>query len=457
MTAEELADWEADFADFQSRFAHLFERSEPRQQAGKYLRGLMSEVQRKNGWQLAEKMGDKTPDATERLLYKAEWKADAAQDVLQMYVIEKFGSEEGIGVVDETGFLKKGEQSVGVKRQYSGTAGKVENCQVGVFLSYTSECGHVFLDRKLYLPREWCSDEERRQLAKVPEEISFQTKPELAVGMLQHAWEQGVPMRWVTGDEVYGDNTLLRDTVHVSGRRYVLAVARDTSVWVREQVQEGSSQREAVVLMTVADVVAKLPAEHWQRLTVAEGTKGPRTYDWVAVRVYEHVPGPPGRTGYPGREGWLLVRRSLSKSQEMAYYLSNAAAETPLLTLAQVAATRYTVEQCLEEAKGETGLDEYEVRTWPSWHRHITLSLMAHTWLAATRSRVEKKGGCIARNGPTDCAGSPPSVGHRSASAAALVGTPSRLVAMAATQKLAGRARSLPPPSGRFSPPCLPR
>ncbi len=456
MTEEELADWEADFADFQSRFAHLFQRSESRRQAGKYLRGLLSEVQRKNGWQLAEKVGDKTPDATERLLYQAEWEADAAQDVLQAYVIEVFGAEEGIGVVDETGFVKKGKHSVGVKRQYSGTAGKVENCQVGVFLSYVGRDGHVFLDRRLYLPEEWCSDKERCQRAKVPETISFQSKPELALGMLEHAWEQGVPMRWVTGDEVYGKSTHLRDTVHASGRHYVLAVAKDTSVWVREQVQEGSSQREAVVLVTAADVVAKLPSEQWQHLTVAEGTKGPRTYDWVAVRVQEHVSSSPGQTGHPGREAWLLVRRSLSESQELAYYLSNAAADTPLLTLARVATTRYTVEQCLEEAKGETGLDEYEVRSWPSWHRHITLSLMAHAWLAATRSRVEKKDGCIARNGPTDRTGSPSIAGGGSTSASAFATVTSRLVKVAATQKLAGGAGSLPSSSRPFSQSFLP-
>jgi SRSO17 transposase len=440
MTEDEMTDWEADFVEFQSRFSHLFQRSEPRKQTGKYLRGLMDKVERKNGWQLAEAVGDRTPDATERLLYKAEWEADAAQDVLQGYVMEVFGSEEGIGVVDETGFLKKGEHSVGVKRQYSGTAGKVENCQVGVFLSYVGKGGHVFLDRKLYLPQEWCSDLERRQKAKVPETITFQTKPELATAMLEHAWEQGVQMRWVTGDEVYGNSKHLRDTVHESGRQYVLAVACDTTVWVREQVQEGTSQREAVVLVTVADIVAKLSAAQWRRLTVAEGTKGPRTYDWASVRVYEHRPGKPGQTGKPGREAWLLVRRSLSESQELAYYLSNAGADLPLLMLAQVAATRYTVEQCLEEAKGETGLDEYEVRSWPSWHRHITLSLMAHTWLAATRSRVEKKDGSDTGTRPTDSSRSPSFARRGSSSTSSFAAVASRLVNLAPSQALARTA-----------------
>jgi SRSO17 transposase len=401
MRTEDLAEWAEAFEAFHSRFAYLFARQEAREQAVKYLRGLMATVERKNGWQLAEVVGDKTPDATQRLLYQALWDADAARDELQRYVIEVFGDAEGIGVVDETGFLKKGCQSVGVKRQYSGTAGKVENCQVGTFLSYASAKGHVFLDRRLYLPREWCADPERRAQAKVPPEMAFQTKPEQAVAMLEKAWAQGVPMRWVSGDEVYGDAPALRQAVADSGRCYVLAVRQTMPVWLsrpavavpagtgvgrpptRPQVKAGEP-----AALPVAAVVAAWPETRWQRLTVAEGEKGPRTYDWACQRVVEAV------DQLPGRDSWLLARRSLSDPSDIAYYLSNAPAVTPLLTLAQVAATRYTVEQCLEEAKGETGLDQYEVRFWHSWHRHITLSMMAHTWLAAMRLKAnQEKGG----------------------------------------------------------------
>jgi SRSO17 transposase len=349
---------------------------------------------------VAEAVGDRIPDATQRLLYRAQWEADAARDVLQQYIIELFGDEEGIGVVDETGFIKKGLRSVGVKRQYTGTAGKIENCQVGTFLSYVTAKGHVFLDRCLYLPEDWCDDPERRARAKVPEEVVFQTKPQQAMTMLEHAWRHGVPMRWVAGDEVYGDAPALRDGIARQGRWYVLAVRSLTPVWTerppviqaRSQARGRPRTRARVAggvppATIVAAVVAAWPEGRWQRLTVAEGEKGLVTYDWACQWVVE------SNNGLPGRDGWLIARRSLSDQGEMAYYLSNAPLATPLLQLAQVASLRYTVEQCIKEAKGETGLDEYEVRHWPSWHRHITLSMMAHTWLAAMRYQADQEKG----------------------------------------------------------------
>ena len=400
MTVEMLDEWGADFVAFHDRFAGVFRRTEPRAQAAKYLRGLMSQVQRKNSWQVAEAVGDHIPDAMQRLLYRAHWDAEAARDLLQQYITEVFGDEEGIGVVDESGFIKKGTRSAGVKRQYSGTAGKVENCQIGTFLSYATVKGHVFLDRCLYLPEEWCDDPERRTGAKIPEAVVFQTKPQQARAMLEHAWEQQVPMRWVTGDEVYGDAPELRDAIARHDKLYVLAVRAHTAVWIERpaiiepQPQERGRPRTKVRLAedappatTVAAVVVAWPEPRWQRLVVAEGEKGLVTYDWACQRVVE------SSNGLPGREAWLIARRSLNDAQEVAYYLSNAPTDMPLLKMAQVAAQRYTVEQCIEEAKGETGLDEYEVRHWQSWHRHITLSIMAHTWLAAIRYRANQEKG----------------------------------------------------------------
>jgi SRSO17 transposase len=400
MTTEELNEWAADFLQFCSRFATVFRRKEPRAQATKYLRGLMAAVPRKNSWQVAEAIGDRTPDATQRLLYQAKWSADAARDQLLEFAIEVFGEEDAIGIVDESGFIKKGKHSVGVKRQYSGTAGKVENCQIGTFLSYATTKGHMFLDRRLYLPEEWCNDSERRERAKVPEDVVFQTKPEQAMAMLERAWKAGVPMRWVAGDEVYGDSTKLRDLIAGSERLYVLAVRTITPVWterpqvVEPEAQERGRPRKKVRLAegepsatTVKEVVAGWSERCWQRLVVAEGEKGLITYDWACQRIVE------AREGLPGPDGWLIARRSISDPTDIAYYLSNAPVDTPLLKLAQVASTRYTVEQCIEEAKGETGLDEYEVRYWHSWHRHITLSMMAHAWLASVRYKAtEKKG-----------------------------------------------------------------
>ena len=401
MTAEELDEWGVEFLRFCTHFASIFHRKEPRAQAAKYLRGLMASVPRKNSWQVAEVIGDRTPDATQRLLYQARWSADAARDRLRQYTIEVFGAEDGIGVVDETGFIKRGNRSVGVKRQYSGTAGKIENCQIGTFLSYATAKGHVFLDRRLYLPKEWCNDPERREQAKVPAKVIFQTKPEQAMAMLEHAWQAGVPMRWVAGDEVYGDSSALRDLIAHHERWYVLTVRTSTAVWTeRPQVakpepQERGRPRTKVRLaegapstLTVKEVVASWPESRWQSLVVAEGEKGLITYDWAGQRIVE------SRNGLPGPDAWLVARRSFSDPTDIAYYLSNAPVATPLLKLAQVASTRYTVEQCIEEAKGETGLDEYEVRYWHSWHRHITLSMMAHAWLASVRYKAtEKKGG----------------------------------------------------------------
>jgi SRSO17 transposase len=393
-------DLQQDFAAFHARFAGLFGRSEPRVLCGTYLRGLMAKVERRNCWQLAEATGEQLPDAMQRLLYRTQWDADAARDILQDFVCEQFGEADGIGVVDETGFLKSGGKSVGVKRQYTGTAGKIENCQVGVFLSYATSKGHALLDRRLYLPQDWCEDEQRRSVACVPAATEFRTKPQLALAMLQHAWQRGLPLRWVVGDEVYGDAGYFRQAVSGHGRRYVLTVSVSTVVWPdrpgvepAQHTAGGRLRRKARVVAdasgatTVDKIAAAWPPTQWERVTVADGEKGPITYDWARQRVVE------SHEGLPGETVWLLVRRSTKDESDRAYYLSNAPVETPLRTLAQVATTRWTIEQCFKEAKGQTGLDEYEVRLWHSWHRHMTLVMMAHAWLAATRGPVSQKRG----------------------------------------------------------------
>ncbi len=398
MTSEELEAWQEDFEQFHAQFADLFERSESREQAKKYLRGLLAQADRKNSWQVAETVGDRIPDRMQRLLYRVPWDADAARDRLQRFVIETVGDDEGIGVVDETSFLKKGTHSVGVARQYLGAAGKLENGQVATVLSYAAKGAHMFLDRRLYLPEEWAWNKQRRAEARVPAEVRFESKPEQASAMLMHAWEQGVPMRWVTGDEVYGDSPRLRETIQAHGRFYVLAVSANTRVWTeRPQVEEpreqtGGRPRHAPRLAQgapkarmVSEVVASLPHSAWKRVAVVEGEKGMITYHWGRVRVVE------SRDQLPGPDVWLLARRSHSAPDKLSYYLAYAPPKTSLQTLVRVASTRYTVEQCIEEAKGETGLDEYEVRFWHSWYRHITLSMMAHAWLASIKLREQGK------------------------------------------------------------------
>jgi SRSO17 transposase len=399
MTIEELEAWQDEFEQFHARFADLFERSESREQAKKYLRGLLAQADRKNSWQVAEAVGDRIPDRMQRLLYRVPWDAEAARDRLQQFVIETLGSQAGIGVVDETSFLKKGTHSVGVARQYLGAAGKLENGQVATVLSYASKGGHVFLDRRLYLPEEeWVWDRARRREAHIPEDVRFETKPEQARVMLRHAWEQGVPMQWVTGDEVYGDSPRLREMIQEHGKHYVLAVSANTRVWTeRPEVQEpqehtGGRPRRARRLAQgapsarmVSEVVASWPSSAWKRLAVVEGEKGPIEYHWARKRVVE------SRDQLPGPDIWLLARRSISDPKQIAYYLAYAPAKSSLASVAFVASQRYTVEQCIEEAKGETGLDEYEVRFWQSWYRHITFSMMAHAWLASIRRQEQEK------------------------------------------------------------------
>jgi SRSO17 transposase len=404
VTTEGLDTWAADFAAFHARFAPYFCRREPREAAQRYLRGLLSPVQRKNAWQMAEAVGLSGPQSLQRLLNEDQWDPEAVLAELQTYVVEEFGDPEAIAVLDESAFVKKGLRSVGVQRQWCSTLGKRENCQVGVFLTYVSSRGSAFLDRRLYLPEDWAEDPARRQAAKVPTAIPFQTKGQLGQAMLERAWERGIPMRWVTGDEAYGQLPYLRDRIAQEGLGYVLAVPSNTAVWPQRPPVEapgtatgtGAGARErprtqvrlaagAPPSVTVAAVVATWPARKWHRAAVAAGEKGPRTYDWGACRVVI------SRESLPGEELWLLTRRSLSPPHELAYYLSNAPPGTPWRKLAEVASARWRVEQCFEEGKGEAGLDEYEVRYWHSWHRHMTLSLLAHSWLMHLRRQEQER------------------------------------------------------------------
>jgi SRSO17 transposase len=440
MKLSEIDHYTTEFEAFHARFARFFVRSEPREAVRQYLRGLLSPVPRKNCWQMAEAVGDKDPQAMQRLLFGAQWDADAVRDELQAFVIERFGEADGIGIVDETGFLKKGTKSAGVKRQYSGTAGKVENCQIGVFLTYCTGRGNTFLDRRLYLPEEWCQDGERRRGARVPEQVVFQTKPQLAMQMLEHAWARGVPMEWVAGDTIYGDDTRLRDRVAQARKKYVLAVSANTPVWRERQPvvtpvqgQRGRPRKEprladgATAWEPVSEVIAALPRQAWHRLAVGRGEKGPRLYDWARLRVFEK------RGAVPGRQRWLLARRSIGDPTELAYYLSNAPRSTSLRTLAEVAGARWSIESAIEEGKGEAGLDEYEVRYWHSWHRHITLSMMAHAYLASIRQPVGEKS-ARPGDGRTECARGPALAGDRAATATAQSQTASGLVPVAPNQ-----------------------
>jgi SRSO17 transposase len=359
------------------RIERHFARPEVRARLPRYVAGLLSPVERRNAWQVAEQIGDSDPDGVQRLMNAARWDADAVRDDLRAYVVEHLGAPQAVLVVDETGFLKKGRKSVGVQRQYSGTAGRIENCQMGVFLAYASSRGRTFLDRELYLPREWAEDRERRDEAGVPADVAFATKPELARRMLERALAAGVPAAWVTGDEVYGKDRRLRMWLESQQQPFVLAIASNEPLWV--EWDQGPQQ------VPVATVAARLAEARWARISAGNGAKGPRVYDWAWVPLY--------RMPEPEWGHWLLVRRSVAKPEELAYYVVFGAAGTTLPEAVPVAGTRWAVEETIETSKGEVGLDQYEVRHWTPWYRYITLAMLAHAYLCVLRAHAREKGG----------------------------------------------------------------
>lgn len=379
VTVAAVAGWAAELEALHARIAPRFVRAEPRRRALAFLRGVLSPVERKNGWQLAEAAGEATPDGMQRLLATAEWDADVVRDDLRAYVAEHLGDPAGVLVVDETGFLKKGAKSVGVQRQYSGTAGRIENCQIGVFLAYAAPRGRAFLDRELYLPKDWAEDAARCAAAGVPATVEFRTKPQLAKAMLERALAAAVPAGWVTGDEVYGGDRRLRLWLEEQDVPHVLAVKRT------EPLVAATDRGPAQVAATA--LVAALADDAWTRVSAGDGAKGPRCYDWARVAIRP--------LSAPARGYWLLARRSLADPREIAHYVCYGPAATTLAELVRVAGTRWAIEECLAAAKGEVGLDQYEVRRWGGWYRHITLCLLAHAFLAVTSAHATEgeKGG----------------------------------------------------------------
>ena len=362
-------------AELLVRIGSHFGRTEVRKRVGRYLHGLLAAVERKNGWQMAEELGEANAHGVQRLLEEADWDEEAVRDELRTYVIEQLGAPEGILVVDETGFVKKGKQSAGVARQYSGTAGRRENSQIGVFLLYASRSGSAFIDRALYLPEEWTADRVRCRQAGIPDEVAFATKGELAKLMLARAFAAEVPAEWVVGDTVYGYDEL-RLWLEAQQKNYVLAVSETHQVWV-----QGRSQ-------PVGLLAALLPEEDWVVLSAGEGSKGPRLYEWAWLQL------PDETEATSERARWVLIRRNLSDHSERAYYRVFAPATTSLAEVVQVTGSRWKIEEGYEQAKGEVGLDQYEVRTWRAWYRYVTLALLAYAALVVMQGQAraqEKK------------------------------------------------------------------
>ncbi len=399
MNPEEFERVAESFATFHKEFAPLFGRTEARTRSEQYLRGLLvQQTDRRNAENLAEVIVGATPRTLQRFLTEAPWDDQPVVARLQGYVGRRLAGALNVFVVDDTGFAKQGVKSVGVARQYSGTLGKVANCQIGVFLAYVSERGHALVDKALYLPAAWTADRDRCRAAGVPAAVAYQSKADLALALLRRARAgTHLPGDWLTADAGYGEVPSFRDELATDQWRYVVEVPSTHAVfpqWAKTAVPEWTghgrkpTQPQLVAgeptPQNVVSVATGLPATAWQILTVAEGAQGPRQYQFAALRVWE------SRDGLPGRASWLLCRRNLDGS-DLKPYLSNAAPETPLLTLAQVSAWRWPVETEFQTEKGETGLDEYEVRSWQGWHHHITMALLAGAFLLSLQQDWGKK------------------------------------------------------------------
>jgi len=346
-----------EFDELVKRLRGVFATEASFQMAENYLRGLLSPIERKNGWQMSECLGKETPYALQQFLYRGRFSADGLQEELRSYVSEKLGNPDGVLVMDDTGFLKQGKKSCGVKRQYSGTAGKITNCQIGVFLTYASDKGHAPIDRRLYLPEEWCEDLERRHAAGVPDEVTFQTKPQMAVEMIQAAYHAGVPWTWMTGDCAYGDYRAIRQWLEEHNKCYVLCVSGKEYLW------------QGIKQVRVSKILKSLPEEGWFEASCGDGSKGARVYDWMCFDLNQCV-----------SEGFtrsMLVRRSKTDKEDLQAYLCYAPENTPVEKLVWTAGVRWTVECCFAETKSEVGMDQYEVRSFDGWYKHITLACLA--------------------------------------------------------------------------------
>lgn len=345
------------------RIAGRFARVEPRRRVRDLVLGLLSDLPRKNCWTIAEWAGEKTPHGMQHLLCRASWDADAVRDDVREYVVEHLHDDQAVLVVDETGDVKKGTHTVGVQRQYTGTAGRIENSQVAVYLVYAGARGHAAVDRELYIPRSWIFDPDRCRAAGLGEDTDFATKPELARVMIERFLDAGHGVGWVTGDEVYGGNPKLRAALEERGLGYVLAVACSAEV----ATGAGTFRADALA--------AKLPRRAWQKQSAGAGAKGHRFYDWAVIDLAEPRPG----------SHQLLIRRNRTTG-ELAYYRCYSAQPVPLSTLVKTAGSRWRVEETFQTEKGLAGLDEHQVRRYPSWSRWVTLAMLAHAFLAVVRA-----------------------------------------------------------------------
>jgi SRSO17 transposase len=406
MDEQQLLALKPELDRFLDRFVPLFGTQQNQAHARCFVQGLLHQGERRNSENIAQAIAGCNVRNLQAFITTGAWHDSALVTEMRRCVLEVLADDDAVCNYDETGFPKKGTKSVGVKRQYSGTLGRTDNCQIGVFANYCSVKGHTFMDRRLFLPKEWAGDEARRTEAGVPQAVVFRTKPELALEMLDIAVAEGVPFRWVGGDSVYGDSPTFVQGVRQLNKWYVVDTSADARVWTEEPVVIAAEQRpkarrgrpctQPLVVgeaKRVDEVIAALPAKTWRRVSVAEGSQGPRVYEYAEAWVWF------SEEGLPGPKERLLVRRSIAQEPELKYHRSNAAAEVPLEKLAAVRGTRWTIEEDIQSGKGECGLDEYETRGWVGWHHHTALSLLTLAFLVLQKQRLGEK------TGADECAG----------------------------------------------------
>lgn len=399
MDERQLRQLKPELDRFLDGYAPLFEHDANAAHAKRFVQGLLHRGERRNAENIAEAMTGGPVRNLQAFLTTGAWSDAAVLAQVRRDALEVLADDDAVWNTDETGFPKKGTKSVGVKRQYSGTLGRTDNCQVAVFANYCSSKGHTFMDRRLFLPQEWADDPARRAEAGVPEAVVFRTKPQLGLAMIADAVAAGVPFRWVGGDSVYGDSPTYVQGVRELGKWYVVDTSADARVWTDEpRVVPADEQprskkggrpctrpRIAVKPRRVDEVVAALPEAAFRRVVVGDGSQGPRVYEYAELGVWF------SEEGLPGPRERLLVRRSLGQEPETRYHRSNAPAGQSLTKLAQVRACRWTIEEDIESAKGECGLDEYETRGWVGWHHHTALSLVALVFLVRQKRRLGEK------------------------------------------------------------------
>ena len=370
--------WASSLRYAKARMRPLFTQDRVAASAGLFLDGLLGAERRKTGWMRAEAAGDPGPWRQQAILGRSRWDADALRDIVRDYVVEHLAADDAVLVVDETGFLKQGKASCGVARQYTGSAGKITNCQIGVFAAYVSDRGHAFIDRALYLPKAWAEDPARRAAAHVPQQIAFATKPQLARAMVERAIAAGVPFAWVTADTVYGTGAV-EMALRRAGKGYVLGVAATS--------QFTSWGAKPPVAGTAAEIAGTLDASAWRRLSAGAGSKGERLFDWAYLELADLEAAEYNETLAGLWTRGLLIRRNIADG-DLAFFTTWCPAGTAMETLVAVEGRRWAIEDGFETAKNELGLDHNETRSWHGWHRHVSLVMLAFAMLAAIRQKA---------------------------------------------------------------------